>query len=391
LINDGAGTGKTVLGIYLTKLLTADISETASLEDGETVASLESIHKKKGDFRVGIVIPMSNLRAIVRDTFRHTYGLSSSLVLSPTDVANSRDKYDLLIVDEAHRLRRRKNLTQYKAFDASNKKLAFDNGGTELDWILKQSKNQVFLYDSAQSIKPTDIPKEKIEEMKRSRDCKVLSLRAQIRCNRGGERYIDYVSQIFSKSSPKERLEFPRYDFVIYDDIREMVDAIKTKNGECGLCWTVAGYAWDWRTKKEKLSFSKEDSAATDILIGNGTYDIDIDGARFIWNTEYNGWLASPNSINEIGCIHTIQGFDLNYAGVIIGNELRYSEEKGLFVDRKNYRDMNGLKTANDDELLEYILNIYKVLCTRGMLGTFVFVCDEGLRNYLRRYILRRV
>ncbi|MBR3131245.1 DUF2075 domain-containing protein [Candidatus Saccharibacteria bacterium] len=391
LVNGGAGTGKTVLGIYLAKLLVADISETANLEDGETVSCLNLIHEKRDNFRVGIVIPMSNLRTIVKNTFRHTYGLSSSMVLSPTDVANSKEKYDLLIVDEAHRLRRRRNIVQYKAFDSSNKKLSFSTDGTELDWILKQSKNQVFLYDSTQSIKPTDIPKEKIEDMKRTRDCRILSLRTQIRCNRGGERYVDYISRIFSNCPPKERLDFPRYDFIIYDDVSEMVEEIKKRNAERGLCRTVAGYAWDWRTKKEKLVFKKEDSFATDVLIKNGIYDIDIDGARFIWNTEYNGWLASPNSINEIGCIHTIQGFDLNYAGVIIGNELRYSEERGLYIDRKSYRDVNGSKSASDDELLEYILNIYKVLCTRGMLGTFVYVCDEGLRTHLQKYILRRV
>ena len=122
-------------------------------------------------------------------------------------------------------------------------------------------------------------------------------------------------------------------------------------------------------------------------IIDEGKFDIEINGAKFIWNTKFDGWLSSPNSTNEIGCVHTIQGFDLNYAGVIIGNELRYSEEKGLYIDRKNYKDSNGLKTASDEELLQYILNIYKILFTRGMLGTYVYVCDDGLRNYLRKYL----
>ena len=389
LVNGGAGTGKTVLGIYLAKLLTASISETIALEDNEMATNLEFIHDKKKEFKVGIVIPMSNLRTIVKDTFRHTYGLTQNLVLSPTDVANSKEKFDLLIVDEAHRLRRRKNLTMYKSFDASNKKLGLDDCGTELDWILRQSKNQIFLYDSAQSIKPTDIPKEKIEDMKRTHNCHELSLRAQIRCNRGGERYIDYVSQIFSNKPPKERLDFPRYDFVLFDDVKKMTKEIKNKNEKYGLCRTVAGYAWEWKTKGKIKPFAEDNAVLTEKLIKDGLYDIDIDGTKFIWNTEYNGWLASPNSVNEIGCIHTIQGFDLNYAGVIIGNELHYSEECGIFVDKANYKDKNGLKTASDGELLEYILNIYKVLCTRGMLGTYVYVCDEGLRKYLQKYILR--
>lgn len=390
LVNGGAGTGKTVLGIYLAKLLTADISETIALEDKEMVTNLEYIHEKNKDFKVGIVIPMANLRTIVKDTFRHTYGLNQSLVLSPTDVANSKEKFDLLIIDEAHRLRRRKNLTQYKTFDASNEKLNLGDSGTELDWILKQSKNQIFLYDSAQTIKPTDIPKEKIEDMKRTRNCQELSLRAQIRCNKGGERYIDYISRIFSNDPPKERLDFPRYDLVFYDDAKKMVKEIKAKNEKYGLCRTVAGYAWDWNTKGKIKPFAKDNAALTEKYIKNGLYDIEINNAKFIWNTVYNGWLASPNSINEIGCIHTIQGFDLNYAGVIIGNELRYSKEHGIYIDRKNYRDKNGFKSASDNELLEYIQNIYKVLCTRGMLGTYIYACDEGLREYLQKYILRK-
>ena len=198
LVNGGAGTGKTILGIYITKLLTSKATETAKLDDVEMADNLDFIHNKKKDFKIGIVIPMSNLRTIVKDTFRHTYGLSPELVLSPVDVANSSEKFDLLIVDEAHRLRRRKNLTMYNSFDRANEKLGLDENGAELDWILKKSKSQILFYDSAQSIKPTDIPKEKIEELKYSRDCHVSTLRAQIRCNRGGEKYIDYVGQIFS-------------------------------------------------------------------------------------------------------------------------------------------------------------------------------------------------
>lgn len=386
LVNGGAGTGKTVLGVYLMKLLTAKVAETIKLDDVEMANSLDFIRTKKKDFKIGLVIPMSNLRTIVKDTFRHTYGLSPNLVLSPIDVANSAEKYDLLIVDEAHRLRQRRNLTMYNSFDKANEKLGFDKTGTELDWILKKSKSQILFYDSAQSVKPTDIPKEKIEELKRSRDCHISNLHAQLRCNRGGERYIDYISDIFSQTPPEKREDFSRYELVLFDNAKKMVKEIRKKDDEFNLCRTVAGYAWDWKTKGKIKPFSKDDAHLTDELIKAGLYDIEIDDAKFIWNTKFDGWLSSPNSRNEIGCIHTIQGFDLNYAGVIIGNELRYMPERGLYIDRKNYKDANGLKTANDEELLRYILNIYKVLCTRGMLGTYVYACDDGVREYLKQF-----
>ena len=391
IIHGGAGTGKTVLGIYLLKLLTAKPDETITLDDADTAASFDRMRHERKDFKVGLVIPMSNLRTIVKETLRHIDGLPEKIVLSPNEVAKSNEKFDLLIVDEAHRLRRRKNLTMYKSFDECNRRLGLGPDGTELDWILKQSKNQIFLYDCTQSIKPTDIPKERIEKLKQNHGCTELYLRTQIRCKRGGETYIEYIRNIFSNNNlPRKPQNFIKsgYDLRLFNNVAEMVSEIKKKNAKYGLCRTVAGYAWDWKTKGKIKPFTKDDADLTDKLIESGLYDIGIDGAKFIWNTEYNGWLAAPNSVNEIGCIHTIQGFDLNYAGVIIGDELRYSEEKGLYIDRKNYKDRNGLSAASDEELLEYILNIYKVLCTRGMLGTYIYACDEGLRDHLRKYML---
>lgn len=389
LVNGGAGTGKTVLGIYLLKLLTAGLNETITLDDSETATNLDYIRRSKGNSKIGIVIPMSNLRTIVKDTLRRIDGFPKNIVLSPNDVAKSTEKFDLLIIDEAHRLRRRKNLTQYDSFDKSNRNLGFGNDGTELDWILKQSKNQIFLYDRAQSVKPTDIPKEKIEDLKRTHNCIEADLLTQIRCKRGGEAYIEYIKSVFSKNSPRRRQDFTKsgYELYLFDDVAKLTDMIKKKNDEVGLCRTIAGYAWDWKTKGKIKPFDENDTVKTEQLIKSGLYDIDIEGNRYIWNVKYDGWLTSPNSVNEIGCIHTIQGFDLNYAGVIIGNELRYSEERGIYVGRKDYRDKNGFKATTDEELLEYILNIYGVLCTRGMLGTYIYVCDKGLREYLQRFI----
>ncbi len=105
-------------------------------------------------------------------------------------------------------------------------------------------------------------------------------------------------------------------------------------------------------------------------------------------------WVNTANSVNEVGSIHTIQGYDLNYAGVIIGKDLRYDVATGRVVfDRRNYHDPRGTTnnrllgiTYTDDDILQFVRNIYAVLLTRGVLGTYVYVCDAALREHLRRF-----
>lgn len=166
-----------------------------------------------------------------------------------------------------------------------------------------------------------------------------------------------------------------------------MVENIKQKDKEFGLCRNVAGYAWLWKSKGKKLPMHLTKRDINDI-VNNEIYDLDIGGHKYIWNTKSTDWINSPNSVNEIGSIHTTQGFDLNYTGLIIGNDLRYDDiYNKIVIDRKNYFDTKGKADTTDEELLEYLLNIYSIMCTRGILGTYIYVCDGKLRNYLKKYI----
>lgn len=116
-----------------------------------------------------------------------------------------------------------------------------------------------------------------------------------------------------------------------------------------------------------------------------------LDGHKYVWNRTVEDWINSEKSVEEIGSIHTTQGFDLNYAGVIIGNDLKYNPYiQRLYASRENYYDVKGKNGTTDDELLNYILNIYSTICTRGMLGTYIYVCDDNLRDYLKKYIASR-
>ena len=390
VVHGGAGTGKTILGVYLVKLLMEVKENNINIEDesiDDNIQEVLKIYDSINKLKIGLVIPMDNLRKTLKKVFKNVSGLNPKMVLSPNDVAKNSEKYDLLIVDESHRLRKRKNLTQYKAFDRNNKKFNLDNKGTELDWIRLQSKYQIFLYDEEQSIKPTDIDKERFKEIEAEENTHKYILKTQLRCLLGGDKYIQYVKEIFSNNPPEERESFDQYEFKIFDDVDEMVKNIKSKNNVYGLCRNVAGYAWKWNSKGKKLPMhitKKEVKEMKD----NNLYDIDIDGHKYIWNSQPVDWINSENSINEIGSIHTTQGFDLNYTGLIIGNELKYDDvNHKLIVDRKNYFDTKGKADTSDEELLEYILHIYQTMCTRGMRGTYLYVCDPKLREYLSNYI----
>ena len=391
VVEGGAGTGKTILGIYILKLLMqAKDTKQIEIEEDQVEQNLSDILKINDaidDLKIGLVIPMDNLRTTLKKVFKHIKGLNSKMVLSPNDVAKSNELYDLLIVDEAHRLRRRKNLTQYGTFDENNRKLNLGKDGTELNWILLKSKYQIFFYDEGQSIKPTDIRKEDFQKLMFNKNYHTYSLTTQLRCIKGGEEYVDYVKSIFSNNPPKKKVTFKEYELKMFDDVKEMVDDIRNKDTEYGLCRNIAGYAWKWNSKGKRNPMQSP-VAEVKRNVGNGIYDIDIDGNKYIWNSRPSDWINSPNSVNEIGSIHTTQGFDLNYTGLIIGNELKYDLDNNKFVvDRNNYFDVKGKADTTDEELLQYLINIYQTMMLRGMLGTYIYVCDPGLRTYLSKYI----
>ncbi len=342
LVNGKPGTGKTILGIYLAKYL--------------------SEQRETKDLKIGLVVPMTSLRNTVKKVFSKISGLDSGMVIGPADVVKK--KYDILIVDEAHRLRKRVNITNFASFDLVNRLLGFGNEGTELDWVRKSATQQIFLYDQNQSVRPSDVEPNRFAEL----NAVSYDLLSQIRVE-GGDEYIQFIDDLFDlrevQYTPKE------YDFKVYTDINQMVADIKAKDRETGLARMVAGYAWTWNTKN------------------GGEYDIEIDGLKLVWNSTTSDWVNSPNAVNEVGCIHTVQGYDLNYTGVIIGPELTYNEDtKRLEVDPKKYKDINGKRSISDPaELERYVINIYKTLLTRGIKGTYVYAVDPGIRKLLERSV----
>ena len=372
-VEGGAGTGKTILAIYMMKLLKTDIMDHHLDAEDETYSSeLRMISQLKEKFpnpRVALVVPMTSLRKTLKKVFSNVKGLKSSMVIGPSEV--SKNEYDVLIVDEAHRLRKRKNITNFKSFDDANKLLGFDiHEGTELDWILKQSKNQIFFYDEGQSIKPSDIDQAKFIKQKWS--ASLLKLVSQHRV-KGGMDYINYIDKLLHCRLEKgdKKFESEHYEFVLYDSLTDLYADLKKKEDEFGLCRLLSGYSWEWKSAKADVP------------------DITIEGLNLKWNTTNEDWINSPNAFNEVGCIHTTQGYDLNYTGIIFGKEITYNPEtKQIEINASQYFDKKGKQgIENPVTLKAYILNIYKTMMLRGIRGTYVYVCDEGLREYFKEFV----
>ncbi|WP_420364275.1 DNA/RNA helicase domain-containing protein [Curtobacterium sp. L3-7] len=163
----------------------------------------------------------------------------------------------------------------------------------------------------------------------------------------------------------------------MYDDLGAMHDAIRAKDDEVGLSRLVAGYAWEWKSKRDRSAI-----------------DIEIDGRRLQWNQTQTDWITSTGAVDQVGSIHTVQGYDLNYVGVIIGPDLRFDAiARRIVFDRSNYFDKKGMEnnprlgiTYTDEDVRRFVTNAYSVLLTRGVRGTFVHVVDPELRRYLRQF-----
>jgi DUF2075 family protein len=377
------GTGKTIVAIYLMKLL-IDIQKSSDDEmlDRDTMFAdlfTEYVRSLLVDFRVGLVVPQQSLRKTIQSVFSKTPGLDKSMVLTPFEVGESEQPFDLLIVDEAHRLGQRSNqpaASLNAKFHQINMKLFGEDRDslTQLDWIRAQSRHQVLLIDSLQSVKPADLPASLLESVISGAQeiDSYLHLASQMRVQ-GGSDYIDFIGRVLQGEKMRAR-SFGDYELKLFDDVARMRDAIVAKDREFGLSRMVAGFAWPWVSKSNPE-----------------THDIVIDGVEFFWNRTATDWINSETSLEEVGSIHTVQGYDLNYAGVIIGNDLGYDAETGKLVfSRENYHDKKGKENNkklgiaySDEDLLEYVSNIYRVLLTRGIRGTYVYVCDPALRSFL--------
>lgn len=280
------------------------------------------------------------------------------------------DTFDALVVDEAHRLNEKSGL--------------YGNlGENQVKELIAAAKCTILFTDDDQMVTLADIGHTAELEGWANRlgaDVTHLELASQFRCA-GSDGYLAWLDDVLGiRGTANPDLETGTYDFRVVDSPVELDRLIRERNGG-NKSRLVAGYCWDWKSKRNPEA-----------------YDIVIPESGFSrqWNLGSDGslWITAPDSIEQVGCIHTCQGLELDYVGVIIGPDIAVSDSKlttNAAGRSKMDRSIRGWKTlmkrdpAGTSERLDRIIrNTYRTLMTRGMKGCYIYCTDPAVATYLR-------
>jgi uncharacterized protein len=282
--------------------------------------------------------------------------------------------FDTLIVDEAHRLNEKSGMFQ-------------NLGENQIKELINAARFTVFFIDEDQRVTFKDIgTKEEIKKWSTELGANVqeLALQSQFRCN-GSDGYLAWVDNVLQiRETANRTLEGVDYEFKVCDSLQELRELVLQKNAINNKARMVAGYCWNW--------VSKSQPGLMDIVIPEQNFSAK-------WNLAADGnlWILKPEAVSEVGCIHTCQGLELDYIGVIFGPDLVV--ENGILqaIPEKRARtdaSISGYKTmlkANPEKArikaTEIIKNTYRTLMTRGQKGCFVYSVDPMTNQYLKANI----
>ena len=314
--------------------------------------------------------PRAVFKARLTGTFTATR-INNLFTGSGAFVDDEPDAFDTLIVDEAHRLNEKSGL--------------YGNlGENQIKELIRASRCCVFFTDDDQRVTFDDIGETaelRAHAEAQGAEVTQLQLASQFRCN-GSDGYLAWLDDTLDiRATANDRLDTSEYDFRVFGDPVEMHRLIALKNEASNRARVVAGYCWKWPSKK--------DSTAWDIEMPEYGY-------RRRWNLTDDGslWIVKPKSVEQVGCVHTCQGLELDYVGVIIGPDMIYRDGR-IITDATRRatsdRSVRGLKTRLKEDrestlaLADRIVkNTYRTLMTRGMKGCFVYCTDQALADYLK-------
>lgn len=350
IVRGGPGTGKSVIAVNLLVELTSRGLLTKYVSKN---AAPRAVYEKK--------LTGSLTKSVISNLF----GGSGAYVNSKAN------QFDVLIVDEAHRLNEKSGLYG-------------NEGVNQIKEIIHASQATVFFLDEDQQIHLKDIGS--VEEIRKwanlaGANVQEMELKSQFRCG-GADGYIAWLDNVLQiRQTANDSLENINYDLKVFDSPLTLKDAIVEKNQINNKARIVAGYCWDWN--------SKNDPTVKDVIIPAFNFAMK-------WNLTVDGslWIISPDSVNEIGCIHTCQGLEVDYIGVIIGDD--FIVRNGRVITNPHKRSKNDSSVRGYKKILEkdpvegaklldkIIKNTYRTLMTRGMKGCYIYCTDPETSAYFR-------
>lgn len=350
IVQGGPGTGKSVIAI---NLLGALIARQRNVRYVSKNAAPRAVYEAK-----------------LTGTFTKTR-ISNLFSGSGAFVNVEADSYDTLIVDEAHRLNEKSGLYR-------------NLGDNQVKELIRSARCTVFFVDDDQRVTLLDIGHtEELRRRARELGAEVteLELSSQFRCN-GSDGYLAWLDNTLDiRGTTNPTLDGAEYDFRVFDNPSDLHALVALKNRANNRARVVAGYCWKWPSKK--------DAQAWDIEMPQFDY-------RRRWNLDKDGslWIVTPGSVEQVGCIHTCQGLELDYVGVIIGPDLAY-RDRHIVTDAtkraSSDQSVKGLKSMLKAEpaaslaMADVIVkNTYRTLLTRGMKGCYVYCTDAPLAAYIR-------
>jgi DUF2075 family protein len=348
IVKGGPGTGKSVISINALATLTA---ERLNVRYVTANAAPRDVFQAK-------------LKGLLKgDSVKHLFSGSGSYTES------KKNSMDVLIVDEAHRLRMKSGMFR-------------NMGESQAKEIIHTAKLSVFFIDEAQKVTWSDvgeISRIKAYAAEQGADVELLELTSQFRCG-GSDDYMAWLDDALGlQDVPENYFTREKFDFRILDSASELHDLVRERNLINNRSRIVAGYCWNW--------VSKKDSKAFDIEFPQDSY-------RARWNLASYGneWIMNPNSVEEVGCIHTCQGLEVDYVGVIIGADLKMdgghlaTNPKGRAKTDKSLSGYVGESRINPEvanaKADELIRNTYRTLMSRGMKGCYVYFVDPEVKKY---------
>ena len=348
IVEGGPGTGKTVVAVNILAELIQD-GLTAQYVSKNRAPRAVYKEKLRGDMLVKEI--------------SHLFTCAGSYVSTPAN------QLPALIADEAHRLNEESNF--------------FGKGENQIMEIINAAQFSVFFIDENQRVHIDDIgSKQEIRKFadQMNAELETMTLDAQFRCS-GSDGYMAWLDDVLEIRETANADGFDlEFDVRLFDDPENLHTAIEEKNEQGTLSRVVAGYCWEW---------DKEGRDDPDY------YDIEIGEYRKSWNRDGGDpWAIDEGSIDEVGCIHTCQGLEFDYVGVIIGPDLKYRDGE-IVTDHearaKTDRSLFGIKKMLDEEperanqiIDEVIKNTYRTLLSRGLKGCYIYCSDDQLQEYIR-------